>query len=451
MTEEAIDHVSAKPMWKEGLFMMPQHLQLMDAYHERLLDRRFSAVLTHGWGVSQMEVDADELARGVFSLSKCLAIMPDGTLVELREPLRGPAVSGAAGLRVGTGTAEVYLSLASAEIGGVVASAGSTGARFRHEVLTVPDAFGSAQDAEVDVLHPNLRLTIGAQELQNSISIKLAELELDESGRLRVSSRYIPPCLQVRASPALMSGLARLVSVVGAKQKDLVSKVGDRSASLVEFGAADLATFLYLHTVNSWLPVFLHAAEHGELHPEQLYLSLATFAAQLSTFEGGSNPAELPRFNYLDLGGSLLPLLDKIFALLGSVVSARYQSIPLEQTQPGLFVGRTNDPQLLRESALYLLAGGDIAEEALRDDLPRYIKVGSIDQIAKIVHSALPGVTVRQDLSPPHAIPVRAHMLYLKLDKQGRYWDSVVQSGTIAIYQPVKPERVKLELVAVEA
>ena len=36
------------------------------------------------------------------------------------------------------------------------------------------------------------------------------------------------------------------------------------------------------------------------------------------------------------------------------------------------------------------------------------------------------------------------------LEKGGPHWDNMVQSGTIAIYQPISPAKVKLELLAVE-
>jgi type VI secretion system protein ImpJ len=435
-------------MWKEGLFIMPQHLQLMDEYHERLLDSRVSAVVANGWGLSELAVDAEELARGVFSLSKCVAVLPDGMLVDSSG---GLSTMASRAMRPGGRALEVFLAVPSASVGGVTGEGHEhPGARYRHDVEVRPDVFGSAQEADVDCLAPNARLVLSGEDHQNDVVIKIAELEVNESGRLAVSGRYIPPCLKIRVSPTVMQSLGRLVSALGAKQKDLVGKYGNRTAALVEFGAADIATFLYLHTVNSWLPVFMHAADSGEIHPEQLYLWLASFAGQLASFEATTDPLELPRFRYGDLAATFLPLFELIFKLLGTVVSARYQSITLEQTQPGLFVGRSSDPQLLREFALYLIAGGDVPEDTLRDDVPRYIKVGSIDQIAKIVHSALPGVGARLDHSPPNAIPVRAHMIYLRLEKQGRYWDSIIQSGTIAIYQPVKPDKIKLELVAVE-
>jgi type VI secretion system protein ImpJ len=442
--------MSLKPMWKEGLFMMPQHLQLMDAYHEQHVNRRITASLSNAWGVSDLEVDADELARGVLAVGRCAAVMPDGLVVDAPKGLSA-MVATSAGSRAAGKPVEVFLGVAAASVGGVSQGGANPGARYLHSALVLPDAFGSAQEAEVDCLAPNARLLLGDEDRRSYVTIKLAELESTESGRLALSERYIPPCLKVRASPVIMTRLERLVSALGAKQKELVGKYGDRTAAIVEFGAADIATFFYLHTVNTWLPVFMHAADGGELHPEQLYVWLASLAGQLASFEATTDPLALPRYRHAQLGATFVPLFDLVFQLLGTVVSARYESIVLEQQQPGLFVGRGADPQLLRARQLYLIAGGDVPEETLRDDLPRYIKVGSIDQIAKIVHSALPGVTVRIDFSPPNAIPVRSHMVYLKLDKQGRYWESVIHSGTIAIYQPVKPERIKLELVAVEA
>ena len=46
-----------KPLWKEGLFIMPQHFQLLDEYHESLLDRRLSTLSEYGWGVAELEIE----------------------------------------------------------------------------------------------------------------------------------------------------------------------------------------------------------------------------------------------------------------------------------------------------------------------------------------------------------------------------------------------------------
>lgn len=444
--------MTIKPMWTEGLFLMPQHLQLLDTYHERLLDKRVSMLGSYMWGLSEIEVDAEQLARGIFRLSRCGAVMPDGLLVELGEDHEVTGATAMTGGKLAGGghQVDVLLAVPSMDAGGV-SPEGGAGMRYLQQSQSCDDAMSSADAVEIDCVVPNVQLLLGSDKQASYVTIKVAELTVAESGRLAVNPTYIPPLLRVRASDVLQDRLSRLVNALAAKQKTLVGRYGDREVAMVEFGAADMATFWYLHTVNTWLPIFMHHADSGEAHPEQLYLALAAFTGQLSTFEATADPIDVPRFNFLDLRSTFMPLFDRIFDLLGTVVSSRFRTIPLEQTQPGLFVGKVEDPNLLSSHNLYLLAAGDLDEQALRDDVPRYLKVGAIDQISRIVQSALPGVGTRIDLTPPSALPVRAHVLYMRLDKAGRYWEGIKQSGTIAIYQPVKPSKVKLELLAVEA
>jgi type VI secretion system protein ImpJ len=439
-------------MWSEGLFITPQHLQLMDRYHEHLVHHRLEAISPHHWGVFDIDVNLDELARGTYRLDRLGAVMPDGTVVHLAasNPVKGLVAISNGALRGNGQTLGVYLAVPSEGSGGATKAGGSAGARYVEQNKRVSDAFSVAEDVEIQTIQPNIQLLCDEDHKEGYVTLKLNELHINESGRLALSKNFYAPMLQTRCCTPLMDQLSRLVAALASKQKDLVARYGDREAALVEFGAADVATFWYLHTVNTWLPTFMHYSESGIVHPEHLYLALAGFAGQLSTFEAATDPLDLPKYRHDTPGATFVPLVNRVLSLLGTVVSARYTTIPLEQTQPGLFVGRVDDPGLLRR-ALYLIAGGEIPEEALREDLPRFLKVGSLEQIAHIVQSALPGVGARIDLAPPSAIPVRAHMLYLKLGQMGRYWEAVQQSGTIAIYQPVKPNKVKLELLAIDA
>ena len=444
-----------KPQWKEGLFIMPQHFQLFDEHLEAQLDRRLSTLAEYSWGVSEMELDDGELARGLFRIDNCTTVMPDGMLVELdsERVLQGVVAMSSGALVGGAQNLDVYLAIPGTESRGTANYAGdgaAAGTRFVHTVEEVPDIYGAAADAQVDCLRPNVQLLLGHQNRQSYVCIKIAALELGESGALRVSDNYIPPCLKIRASRAIMERLSRLVAALGAKQKNLSERYGGRAGNMLEFGAADMSTFWYMHTLNTWLPRLLHYNHQGHVHPEQLYLSLCSLAGQLNSFEVGVTPEELPAFSFLDLSSTFFPLFDRLMELLGTVVAAKYKTIELEQVQDGVFVGKPADPHMLRTHTLYLVAGGDVAEEVLRQQLPHYLKIGSVDNLTQIVSAALPGVKAAVDLSPPAAIPVRGHMVYLRLESSGEHWDAVLQSGTIAIYQPISPGRVTLELLAVE-
>ena len=53
-----------KPVWTEGLFMTPQHLQQSDQYHEALLHARMHAVATYDWGITGVQFDERALTAG---------------------------------------------------------------------------------------------------------------------------------------------------------------------------------------------------------------------------------------------------------------------------------------------------------------------------------------------------------------------------------------------------
>src|SRR4029450_8975783 len=68
-----------KPVWTEGLFMTPQHLQQGDSYHEALVQARTNALLTFPWGVVGVQFDERALSAGQLKLVKCHGFFPDGT------------------------------------------------------------------------------------------------------------------------------------------------------------------------------------------------------------------------------------------------------------------------------------------------------------------------------------------------------------------------------------
>ena len=53
-----------KPVWTEGLFMTPQHLQQSDQYHEALLHSRMHAIATYDWGVTGVNAHSRLRRRG---------------------------------------------------------------------------------------------------------------------------------------------------------------------------------------------------------------------------------------------------------------------------------------------------------------------------------------------------------------------------------------------------
>src|SRR5262245_15787165 len=68
-----------KPIWTEGLFMSPQHLQQSDQYHEALLHARIHAVMSYDWGITSIAFDERALVAGQLKIIKGHGFFPDGT------------------------------------------------------------------------------------------------------------------------------------------------------------------------------------------------------------------------------------------------------------------------------------------------------------------------------------------------------------------------------------
>jgi type VI secretion system protein ImpJ len=235
-----------------------------------------------------------------------------------------------------------------------------------------------------------------------------------------------------------------------ARQKALAAGRRERGSSgSVEFGAADVQALWMLQALNSTIHVLRHAHERGWVAPEQLYVELARLCGQLFTLRFEGDPTSVPGFNYTELGATFRALFDLLEKLVGIDLGDALTSIPLEQKQPGFYLGRVGDSKLFDHAAFYLGVGGEVAETILRDRIPRLVKVGSADQISQIIGAALPGVRAEIDYRPPGCIPVRSGNIYLRLEKSGAYWDRIRSTGTIAIYQPLEPARLRLELLAI--
>jgi type VI secretion system protein ImpJ len=447
-----------KPLWREGLYVMPQHFQAFDEYLEQEVDQRIRDIEPHGFGLSELELDEEALIRGVYQVRRLAAVMPDGMRVivgpEHRVKEAVVMVDGTiAGAAPKGRRAEVHLGVPSDSSRGSDGYAGEPGAvdaRWVRVQRVFRDAYGTADDADIECIRPNAQLILGSSDRRSYVTIKLSELELSENGQLAASESYVPPCLAISASPVLMARLQRLITAMGAKQDALASRYRGRTTSLVEFGAVDMATFWYLHTLNVHLPRLMHLARVGRVHPERLYLALAEIAGSLSTFEPQREQVPVPPYNHVALAETLFPIFDQIHSLLATVIGQQYKPIPLEQVQPGLFVAQRIEPELLKKYQLYLIAGGEVPEQSLRKDLPTFVRISSVEQITHVVQAAVPGLEVKLDLSPPTAIPVKKENVYLRLGQKGAHWTDILKTSSIAVFQPVSPKLVTLELVAVE-
>jgi type VI secretion system protein ImpJ len=444
-----------KPIWTEGLFMTPQHLQQGDSYHETLLHTRMRAALAYDWGITDLKFDERALGAGQLKVVKCHGVFPDGTAflvgdqgedqVEPR-PIEGhfPAALEAV---------DVFLAVPNqrdnAANTALDPSKAGPAIRFLAEQVVVPDLNTGRSEQSLTWARSNMRLLFGTEPRDAFHTIRLAQLERDRTGAIALKKNFVPSVLHINASAFLMTGLRRLLSAMVGKQKALAEGRRMRTAASVDFQASDVAKFWLLHTVNSFIPVVSHLTDHGNAPPEDLYVLLGSIIGELCTFSPDGDPTDLPKFNYLELGPVLDPMFERALSMVTAVLADQYLIVPLEKREDGMYLGKFEDPTLPRKHEFFLECKG--ADEAtLRERLPRLLKMASWTQIGYILNAAIPGVGAQVEYRPPAAIPVKPGLVYLRVDQNGDYWNDVLNSGTIAIYQPIDPQKVELRLIGVK-
>lgn len=436
--------------------MTPQHLQQSDQYHEALLHARMHAVSTYDWGITGVQFDERALVAGQLKLVKCHGFFGDGTpffigdrgedVIEAR-PIEGafPAAIESLDLFLAVPNARdtaANIGLDPTKVGPAL--------RFVAQSVTVPDVNTGRNETAITWARQNMRILFGTEARDAFQTVRIGQLQRDRTGAVVLKKSFVPSVLHIGASEHLMGGLRRVLSALVGKQKSLAEGRRMRTAAAVDFQASDTAKFWLLHTVNSYIPIVSHLVDHGGAHPEDLFMVMGNMIGELCTFSADGDPTAIPKFNYLELGDVFDPMFERAIAMITGVISENYIVIPLEKREDGMYLGKFEDPKLPRTHELFLEAKGS-DEATLRERLPRLLKIGSWTQIGYILNAAMPGVRVGIEYRPPGAIPVKPGLVYLRVDQAGDYWNDILGSGTIAIYQPIDPQKVDLRLIAVQA
>jgi len=205
-----------------------------------------------------------------------------------------------------------------------------------------------------------------------------------------------------------------------------------------------------LNTINSSIPSMTHYFHSPMVHPEKLYLEMATLVGRLMTFTIESHPKDIVKYDHDDLYFTFYSLSSQLRDLLETVIPSRCVPIPLEKTRDTLYVGRIEDERLLKEAAFYLAVRAQMPEAKLMEGVPRVVKIASRDVIDSVIGSALPGVVLTLASPPPAEIPARVGFKYFRLDTIGPYWNGINGSKVVSVYVPNDIPDEKLEMYAVK-
>jgi type VI secretion system protein ImpJ len=438
-----------KVLWSKGVLLNPQHLQLQDRYLEELLEFRLDALTFAPWGFSRLEIDREALAGGVIAVSEAAGLMPDGLVFDIpRAEPPPPPLPLADHWQPDQTSIDVHLVIPEHRVGGhnVSTEAGGRGTRYVADVVLRRDENTGLAEKPVQVARPNLRLIAGGESLEGSIGLPVARVRRTDSGALELDPGFIPPLVDLTASPALMSIARRLVELLAAKSSALSGMRRQRNVGLADFGVADVANFWLLYTVNTHLPRMRHLFETARGHPATLYTALLELAGTLMTFAAG-HPRDLPGYDHNDLTGCFTRLDALTRELLDTAVPSHHVSLPLRRTEASTYATALDQDRYFAAPQMYVAVSAGIRQEELIRRAPQLLKVSSADRLERLIRRALPGVALTHVPQPPSAIPIKLDYQYFALERTGEDWDAIRMSRHIAIYVPADLPEPEMELV----
>lgn len=419
-------------IWREGLFIKPQHFQQQQRHSEYALHARLSALSDYFYGLQSLAINEDYLGFGRIALVGATGILPDGTVFNIPNDDMLPAPLEITDASVAN--QKVYLALP-LSVSGVneVNQGGQVATRLqahRHDVRDLHSEGGDVVSLEVGRV--SLRLMLEREDRSAYASLAIARiLDKRPDGGLVLDPNFMPCSISVSAIPTLKRFLGESAGLVAERARSLSQRI----AAPGQQGVADVAEFMMLQLLNRAQPQLSHLSRLGTLHPERLHEALVQLCGELMTFTDESRlPPEFAAYRHDDQQVSFEPVMLALRQALSTVLSPRAVSIQLRKHQYGVMVAMVNESELMQSADFVLAVRARMPQEQLRKQLLQQTKVASSDKIRELISLQLPGIPLLPLPVAPRQLPYHAGYSYFQLDRQSPAWQMLAVSNTLAFH-----------------
>jgi type VI secretion system protein ImpJ len=224
---------------------------------------------------------------------------------------------------------------------------------------------------QMAVMQPELTLRSADEDNGNYQTVSVARLSRDSQGNWSQDAGFIPPLLNVQASPWLAEQLEQLLSQLRLRLQRLMAMRRESNERMADFAVADVSLFWLLNALNSAEPVLGHFQRHPQVHPERLYQALAGLAGSLLTFSLEHTTADIPAYRHERLTEVFPPLFALVEVLLEASLPSRVVAIDLERDdRRKRWHARLHDPRLREEADFYLSVRSALPSAQLLEQFP---------------------------------------------------------------------------------
>lgn len=438
-----------RPLWARGQMISPQHFQHQVAFTAWSGESIARLGALNPWGIQHVEFDTALLAQGRLKASRLDVRFADGTLIDTdnSDPLP-PAL-----LLLERSELTVVLALPHEhENGGNCLQPEEKPerpVRWRLGWQEVRNRYGD-DSRQIAVMLPELTLRTAEEDNGNYQTLAIARLHRDGQGNWSLNNAFIPPLLSIQASRWLTDQLEQLLSQLRIRLQRLMAMRRESNERMADFAVADVSLFWLLNALNNAEPVLSHFVHHPQVHPERLYQVLAGLAGSLLTFSLEHTTADIPVYRHEQLTAVFPPLFDLLGVLLEASLPSRVVAIEMDKDERRKrWHARLHDPRLREDADFYLSVRSTLPVAQLLELFPQQCKVGSPDEVDRVVNGSRPGVPLRAMSHVPAAIPLRLENQYFTLDMAHPAAQAMLAEGSCVFYVSGLLGEPELELWAV--
>lgn len=438
-----------KIVWKEGLFIRPQHFQQNDRHYSFELRTRTIQSRANNWGFFNLNIDDTLLNTGKLLIKSASGILPDGTLFELSSQDESDLIIEVQASDVGK---FVYLTLPlyienSDEVH--FEEQESLLTRYKSKLLKeIPNInAGENSSSDLIVAKQNFSLQFEEDINQGLIKLKVAKIgNVSAAQVITLDETFEPTYLHLNSCEALVFKIKELSSMLNYRAEKLAEKISDSTLQSTELG--HYLMLQLLNRVHSRIDYFI---SQDKIHPDEVFLELTSFSSELAVFMNKNRrDTDIIKYNHYEQYICFSNLFFKLKDMLSMVLEQNSISLNIEAKKYGIHIVPLKDKKILDNSTFIFAVSADISTDKLKEVLTTGLKIGTIETIKNLVNFHLVGFKLKSLTTAPKEIPYKTNHLYFKIELTNENKKELAKSAGFAFHLSTQVENISYALWAIK-
>lgn len=427
--------------WHEGLFLRPQHLQMLQRglLSQARADR--SLLNFYPYGVGELELAEDALANFVVKLDRLEAILQSGLEISMPGNAEIPPLNMKA---IAEQRREPLLILLAVPIWTASqpnvcdSDDGEIQRRvYKTRETKVFDENNGENEQSITVRKINARLVIEGDNVSDMETIPLLRVipsfEDGVAPSIKLDRRFIPPCLSMSGSLELANMVSSLLEQLSGYREELLAGLRRAGFTPDNLSGPQAARILQLRSLNVYIGRMESMLSAGRCSPYQIYLELGSLIGELAALMPLRDLHEVAPYNH----DNCQPVFSELIARIRNLTcqeSGSYVKIQFAWDEAlKCLTADLTEEHIMKAEDFYLAVQCDESSAKLIS----LIEAG--DQFKLTAKSAagarVRGVKLKEERYPPPVLPPMHNVIWFKLRRAEsvQTWNRIKEELKIAL------------------